>query len=122
MASSSQLIGQRNSYQIYLISVSALASLQLDNYNKLFNAYLNIKNMYKVNDEFADDGKFSSCLKSVKDSYDNLNNNLIPTIKGKIDELSRDIDIALAREEEERRQREEEEEARRKEEEEKNNK
>lgn len=105
MASSRELIQQRNSYYVLRDNVSNLIS----NVNKTYNSIASadrIRDSFTINDNPADNGEISQVKDEIGSIKEKLSSTVISEINNKIDSLGRQIEAAIAREEAEARERE----------------
>lgn len=105
MASSRELIQQRNSYYMLLDSVSSL----IGNVNKAYNSIASadrIRESFTINDNPADGGEISQIKDEIGSIKEKLDSTIISEINSKIESLNREIEAAIAREEAEARENE----------------
>lgn len=107
MASSSELINQRQKYYTLKENVSKLITNFSSSIESIEPA-LKINECFAIDEVSADGGKINSINSSLVETKNKLNNEVIPAINNKINSLNSEIQAALDREEEERRREEEE--------------
>ena len=97
MASSEELMKKRREYYRLLDNVKELAGSLSVSYNDMEYA-INIGEYFTIDEIAADNNKIKKIRETVDSSRDYLNNSVIPAIISKINQLSNEIEDAVARE------------------------
>lgn len=105
MASSTELINQRQKYYTLRDNVSNLITNFSSSIESIGPA-LKINECFTIDENSADGGKINSINSSIVDAKNKLSNEIIPAIDAKIKSLDGEIKAALEREEDERRREE----------------
>jgi phosphoenolpyruvate carboxylase len=83
-----QLRNERSKYYVFREQINTLCTKLLENYNQYYSVHEKINEVYQINDASAENGKLQKDAKKLKESYDLLRNQTLPSIDRKIDQLS----------------------------------